>query len=228
MSVPAGRSEDVSPDDALAPRTTSPELLYVETKWGIAVSLCEGGRASERCAARRRRVESGDGSNQSARNRGAVRAGVGRRTASPVRSYAGGLGTAGTARWSDNGGNRWRLRPSSSQRRVVRSDRRQERRGISARGRGRDTVSQVLRVRSDLRRQTAPPAVGADEIARYEREPAGGFHVRRRRDRSKASRVPSSVQRARNRLVSHHHAIDGAPAADGRRYGPNSQSSAKR
>ena len=74
-------------------------------------------------------------------------------------------------------------------------------------GRGRDTVSQVLRVRSDLRRQTAPPAVGADEIARHEREPAGGFHVRRRRDRPKASRVPSSVQRARNRLVSHHYGM---------------------
>jgi len=77
-------------------------------------------------------------------------------------------------------------------------------------GRGRDTVSQVLRVRSDLRRQTAPPAVGADEIARHEIEPTGGFHVRRRRDRPKASRVPSSVQRARNRLVSRHYAIDGA------------------
>jgi hypothetical protein len=38
----------------------------------------------------------------------------GRRTALPVRSYAGGLGTAGAARRPDNGGNRWRLRPSSS------------------------------------------------------------------------------------------------------------------
>ncbi len=33
------------------------------------------------------------------------------------------------------------------------------------------------------------------------------FHVRRRRDRPKASRVPSSVQRARNRLVSHHYGM---------------------
>jgi len=70
----------------------------------------------------------------------------GRRTALPVRSYAGGLGTAGAARRPDNGGNRWRLRPSSSQRRVVRSDRRQERRGISARGRGRDTAAKCFAV----------------------------------------------------------------------------------
>ena len=52
-----------------------------------------------------------------------------------------------------------------------------------------------------------PSAVGADEIARHEREPEGVFHVRRRRDRPKASRVPSSVQRARNRLVSHHYGM---------------------
>src|SRR5260370_36451553 len=126
MSVPAGWPEDVSPHDALAPRTDQSRAAVLGNEVGFVVSLCEGGRASERCAARRRRVESGDGSNQSARNRRAVRAGVGRRTALPVRSYAGGLGTAGTARRPDNGGNRWRLRPSSSQRRVVRSDRRQE------------------------------------------------------------------------------------------------------
>src|SRR6266404_1292035 len=78
MSVPAGWPEDVSPYDALAAQTDQPRAAVLGNEVGFAVSLCEGGRASERCAARRRRVESGDGSNQSARNRGAVRAGVGR------------------------------------------------------------------------------------------------------------------------------------------------------
>src|SRR6202051_295759 len=104
MSVPGGWPEDVSPYDALAPRTDQSRAAVLGNEVGFVGSLCEGGRASERCAARRRRVQSGDGSNQSARNRGAVRAGVGRRKAFPVRSYAWGLGTAGTARRPHNGG----------------------------------------------------------------------------------------------------------------------------
>ena len=59
----------------------------------------------------------------------------------------------------------------------------------------------MLRVRAKLRRKVAPAAVGADEVARDARKPAGRVHVGWRRECPPGARVSSSLQRAFNRLV---------------------------
>ena len=43
--------------------------------------------------------------------------------------------------------------------------------------RGRSTLGEMFRVRSNVRRETATAIMGADEIARDARESAGGVHV---------------------------------------------------
>jgi len=77
----------------------------------------------------------------------------------------------------------------------------------------RQDEGEVLRIRANLRRKAPPALVGADEGARNARKPAGGVHVGWRRECPPGARVPSSIQRASDRLVPPHDAAHRAAAA---------------
>ncbi len=75
-------------------------------------------------------------------------------------------------------------------------------------------VREVFRIRANVRRETAPAIVGAHEVTGDAGEPAGRVHVRRRRKCAPGTGVSASVQRTSDRLVPHHDAADCAATAD--------------
>jgi len=183
---------------------TSPELLYLETKWG---SLIPFEKVSDLL---KEVLPVGESTNHET-----VREHL-QRIAERMEAELGeerqpqafeDRGEQPAAGWAHDGGDRWRLRASGPQGRLFRSDRRQERGGLSTGGRGPGAAVEMLRLCADLRREAAAAALGVDEIARDARESAGGIHVRRRRRCAAGAGVPAPQQRTHHRLVSHHNAL---------------------
>ena len=151
---------------------SSPELLYLETKWASLIPF-------EKVADLLKEVlPVGETTNHETvrehlqAGRPTCRGRVGRRTGTPRFCDAGCSRRTAASRRSHDGRPRWRIRACGPQARLFRGDRRQKCRGVPEGGRRPSAAGEMLRLRADLRSEAAAAALGGHAVSRHARKSA--------------------------------------------------------